>query len=176
MPARRTGARSGADIDTYDLAILSVLSEDAGISTIELARRVHLSRTAVARRIANLRDSGILRPLRADIRYDKVGFGIRAFVEVNCTRRSSFEARDRLLERPEVLSLSLVIGEETLVADVIAADTAHLHRFLTWLEPFGETHTKIVLKTHQSGVGFRDRMRAKERERSADEGPGEIPE
>ena len=146
------------ELDSYDVAIVSALAENAEVSTIELSKQVHLSRTAVARRIANLRSRGIIGPARVEVQYEKLGFAIRALVEVSAPRQDSFATRDRLLERPEVLGLSVVLGENLIVADVLAVDTPHLHQFLTWLNDMGVSETKVVLKRHESNIPLRRRL------------------
>ena len=157
--SQRTG--NGRDtLDNYDLAIISALSADAGLSTIELSRRVHLSRTAVSRRLQNLLDRGVLSPARYDVNFGKLGYAIRAYVSVSTpVDVDSFRVLDQLLERPEVLDVSVVLGDELLVAEVIATDTDHLHQFLTWVHDIGVSETKVVLKKHRSAMSIRTRKR-----------------
>lgn len=166
MPNKSLEDARAVDIDAYDIAIISALSSDAELSTIELSKMVHLSRTAVARRITNLRDNGVIGPARVGVRYDKLGFSIRAFVEASAPRQDSFNVRDRLLERPEVLNLSIVLGEHLIIAEIIAVDTAHLHQFLTWLNDMGYSETKVILKQHESSIALRDRLRLIEKKRA----------
>lgn len=152
------------DIDAYDMAIVSALSDNAELTTIELADIVHLSRTAVARRVTRLRDMGVISPARVGVNYERLGFAVRAFVEFSAPKQDSFAVRDMLLERPEVIELSIVLGERLIVADVIAVDTSHLHSFLTWLNDIGYSETKVVLKQHRSAIPFRDRIAMIEKE------------
>ena len=147
-----------ADLDAYDLAILEALAEDAGQTTQELSARVHLSRTAVARRIRNLRDRGVLGESRADVDFEKLGFAVRAHVYLGDPKSNSFELLQRVLERPEVLSASVMAGDKLVMLDSIATDTRHLHRFLTWLEDQGGTETTVVLRRHRSRIPLRERL------------------
>ena len=155
-----------ADIDNYDLAIMSALTENAELTTIELAKLVHLSRTAVARRAAALRDAGVLGPVTAAVNYEKLGFSIRGLMEISAPKRDTFRVRDELLARPEVLSLSVVLGEHLMIAEVIAYDTKHLHQFLTWIHDRGYSQTKVILQQHNSKITFRDRLELIEQARS----------
>jgi Lrp/AsnC family transcriptional regulator for asnA, asnC and gidA len=148
-----------ADIDNYDLAIMSALTENAELTTIELSKLVHLSRTAVARRVAALRDAGVLGPVTAAVNYEKLGFSIRGLIEISAPKRDTFRVRDELLARPEVLSLSVVLGEHLMIAEVIAYDTKHLHQFLTWLHEFGFSETNVMLQHIESKMPLRDRLR-----------------
>jgi DNA-binding Lrp family transcriptional regulator len=164
MGNNKTAIASNVEIDAYDLAILSALSDNASLTTIELSKIVHLSRTAVARRVTKLADMEVLEPARATVNYERLGFAVRAFVEVAAPRHDSFDVRDKLLDRPEVLNLSIVLGESLILAEIITVDTKHLHRFLTWLNDIGYSETKVVLQKHRSRMSFRSRLAMIERE------------
>lgn len=155
-----------ADIDNYDLAIMSALAENANLTTTELSKLVHLSRTAVARRVADLRDAGVLGPTTTAVDYGKLGFSIRALMEISAPKRDTFRVRDELLARPEVLSLSVVLGEHLMIAEIIAYDTKHLHQFLTWLHEFGFSETNIILQHIESKMSLRERLRLTEEKRA----------
>lgn len=147
-------------IDGYDLAILAALSADAELSSVELSKLVHLSRTAVTRRITSLRDRGILSGARYEIAFEKLGFAIRALVSISTPPTvDSWGLLDRLMARPEVLEVSMVLGDELLVAEVIAVDTSQLHDFLTWIHDIGYSETRVILKKHRSTIDFRTRMK-----------------
>ncbi|MEM8815122.1 MAG: Lrp/AsnC family transcriptional regulator [Pseudomonadota bacterium] len=156
---RNPDQKAAGDIDNYDMAILAALSDNAELTTIELSKLVHLSRTAVSRRITSLRDRGVLTPARYDVHYEKLGFAIRAFVSISAPDVDSFEVLDRLLEKPEVLNVSVVLGDELLVVEIVAVDTAHLHQFLTWVQDTGHSETKVILKKHRSPIDFKTRMK-----------------
>jgi DNA-binding Lrp family transcriptional regulator len=167
MRSKGLNIESVVEIDAYDVAILSALSEDAEISSIELAKHVHLSRTAVARRVTNLRDRGVIGPAVVTVQYEKLGFSIRAFVEISAPERDTFKVRDEFLEQPEVLNLSVVLGENLMIAEIVAVDTKHLHQFLTWIHDRGYSQTKVILQQHNSKITFRDRLEMIERSRSS---------
>ncbi len=159
MDKTLSNIESDVEFDSYDLAIISELSANADLTTIELSERVHLSRTAVARRIAHLRDKQIIGSARVEIPYEKLGVTIRALVEISAPKFDTFEVRDRVLERPEVLGVSVVLGGNLLVAEVVAFDTNHLHNFLTWLSDMSASQTYVVLKQHESRMPLRDRLK-----------------
>lgn len=155
-----TTSAKAVGIDNYDLAILAALADDADITSVQLSKIVHLSRTAVARRIASLRERGILSNARYDVAYDKLGFAIRAFVSITTPANvDSWEFLDKLLAKPEVLEASAVLGEELLVVEIIAVDTAHLHNFLTWVHDIGYSETRVILRKNRSSIDFRTRLR-----------------
>ena len=149
--------RSG--LDKYDVAILSALSTNTRLTTVELASMVHLSRTAVSRRIAALRQMKVLNESADVLNYETMGFKVRATVEIAMNGRSSAMVKPQLLERPEVLSVSVIAGDGLLSLDVIAIDMDHLHKFIGAIQDSGETTTKIVFAEEKSNLTLLERMR-----------------
>ena len=162
MPTDDPGITFRSNVDSYDLAILSALAEDSSLTSKELSAKVHLSRTAVARRIKSLRDRGLVSVARSDVNFEELGFGIHAFVHVVSPSKTSFDLLERLLERPEVLSVSVIIGEGIMLVEAVAKHKTHLHRFLTWLQDYGDSTTHLILKKHRSRISLRDRLRLAE--------------
>ena len=153
MKKRRAG------LDRYDVAILSALSTNTRLTTVELASMVHLSRTAVSRRIAALRQMKVLNESADVLNYETMGFKVRANVEIAMNGRSSAMVKPKLLERPEVLSVSVMAGDGLLSLDVIAVDMDHLHKFISAIQDSGETTTKIVFAEEKSNLTLLERMR-----------------
>lgn len=146
-------------LDRYDVAILSALSTNTRLTTVELAGKVHLSRTAVSRRIAALRKMKVLNDAADVLNYETMGFKIRANVEIATNGRSVASIKPRLLELPEVLSISVMAGDGLLVLDVIAVDMDHLHNFIGAVQENGETTTRVVFAEEKSHLTLLERMR-----------------
>lgn len=146
------------EIDNYDKAIISVISENAELSATDISKIVHLSRTSVTRRIEVLKDRGIVSTTRAEVEYGALGIPMRALVEVSAPSTSSFKLRDRLLERPEPIQIWACVGERVIIAEILVLSTEHLHHFLNWLQSFGDTDTRVVLKTIPPKMSFKDRL------------------
>lgn len=153
-----TNKRS-SDLDRYDVAILSALATNTRLTTVELASMVHLSRTAVSRRIAALKRMRVLNDAAEVLNYECLGFGVRAVVEIKVPSQASEALRKRLLLQPEVLTISVIAGDGLLSLDVIAVDMEHLHSFIASLQRSGETSTKIVFAEDKSQLTLVERMR-----------------
>ena len=147
------------ELDRYDVAILSALATNTRLTTVELASIVHLSRTAVSRRISNLKRNHVLNDAAEIMNYESLGFGVRALVDVNANGASSESLRERLVNEPEVLSVAIIAGDGRLSLDVIAIDVDHLHTFIKGLQGIGETSTKIIFTAEKSRLTLVDRMR-----------------
>jgi Lrp/AsnC family leucine-responsive transcriptional regulator len=147
------------DLDRYDVAILSALATNTRLTTVELANMVHLSRSAVSRRVAALKKLNVFDSSAGIINYRSLGFGVRAIVEVQASSRAAEMLQTQLLERPEVLSVATIAGDGLLHADVIGIDMEHLRIFVRSLQDEADTTTKIVFAREKSPLTLVERMR-----------------
>jgi len=154
-----TTQKRHSDLDRYDVAILSALATNTRLTTVELASMVHLSRTAVSRRISTLKRLRVLNDAAEVLNYETLGFGVRAVVEVNAPSQAAEALRKRLLVQPEVLTVAVIAGDGLLSLDVIAVDMEHLHSFINTLQRSGDTSTKIVFAEDKSRLTLVERMR-----------------
>ena len=81
-------------IDALDRAILGALLEDGRLSQVELAERIPLSATAIARRIRALEEKGVIEGYQARINRQALGLGMTVIVQ------SASRARTRICLRP----------------------------------------------------------------------------
>ena len=155
-----------SELDRYDVAILSALATNTRLTTVELASMVHLSRTAVSRRISALKRNKVLNDAAEVLNYESLGFGVRATVEICAPSQTAESLRSKLVLEPEVLTVSVIAGDGLLCVDVIAVDMDHLHTFINSLQRSGDTNTKIIFAEDKSQLTLLDRMRILE-ERAA---------
>ena len=99
------------ELDRYDVAILSALSVNTRLTTVELAEKVHLSRTAVSRRISTLKRMNVLNDSADVLNYESMGFKVRANVEISAPGQVTNTLKPNLLQRPEVLSVAVMAGD-----------------------------------------------------------------
>jgi len=151
--------RRSAELDKYDVAILSALSVNTRLTTVELAQRVHLSRTAVSRRISALKRMNVLNDAADVLNYESMGFKVRANVEISAPNQATNVLKPKLLTRPEVLSVAVMAGDGLLCLDVIAVDMDHLHSFINSVQENGDTTTKVVFAEEKSQLTLVERMR-----------------
>ncbi len=151
--------RHRPDLDKYDVAILSALAINTRLTTVELSQKVHLSRTAVSRRITALKRMNVLSDSGDVLNYESMGFKVRANVEITAPGQPASILKRSLLQRPEVLSVAVMAGDGLLCLDVIAVDMEHLHGFIESLQETGDTTTKIVFAEEKSQLTLIERMR-----------------
>ena len=151
--------RRGLELDRYYVAILSALLLNTRLTTVELAQKVHLSRTAVSRRITALRRMNVLNDSADVLNYESMGFKVRASVEISAPGQATAIIKPKLLERPEVLSVAVMAGDGLLCLDVIAVDMGHLHSFINSVQENGDTTTKVIFAEEKSQLTLMERMR-----------------
>jgi len=156
------------DLDKYDVAILSALSINNRLTTVELAQKVHLSRTAVSRRLVSLKRMNVLLDSADVLNYESMGFKVRATVELTAPALAAHLIKPKLLMHPEVLSVAVMAGDGLLCLDVIAVDIDHLHGFVDSLRVNGDTTTKVVFAEEKSQLTLVERMRKLGEESNSD--------
>ena len=147
-------------LDRHDIAILSALSRDPRAPASELADAVHLSRTAVSRRLIALKDNGVFQELPEIMSYAALGLPIRAFIEVHPGSLTLERVQDALLGRPEILRVLVVSGKPLFLVEAVACDLEQLDNLLKWIQQFGHSETTIVFSEHRSSLSLQKRLKA----------------
>ena len=118
-------------LDTLDKAILAALVEDGRRSQVELAERVPLSPTAIARRIRALEDAGVIEGYQAKISRKALGLTMTVIVQISLKSQNeellaSFEKA--AAAAPSIVSCHLMSGEDDYLLTVLARDLADYER------------------------------------------------
>ncbi|MGE5265727.1 MAG: Lrp/AsnC family transcriptional regulator [Deltaproteobacteria bacterium] len=119
------------DFDALDMAILAALSDNGRVSQVELAERIPLSPTAIARRIKALEEKGVIEGYQARVSRPALGLTMTVLVQVSLKSQSedllaSFEKA--VTAAPSVVSCHLMSGEDDYVLTVLARDLADYER------------------------------------------------
>ena len=118
-------------IDTLDMAILSALLDNARVSNVELADRVGLSGTAIARRQKLLEESGVIRGYQVTLDLGLLGFHVTVLVRIALDSQSeealkAFEAG--AVSCPSIARCFLMSGSDDYLAIVLARDIEDFER------------------------------------------------
>ncbi len=151
----------GADLDRYDLQILSELQADARLSNTELAARIGISAAPTWRRVRWLEEQGYITGYRAEIDRRKIGLGVLAFVRVDADRNnaaSTRELEEKIRRIPEVISCHYISGSGTFELQVMATDLDAFSKFsretLLNLPHVKDLHTSFSLGEVKSGAAL----------------------
>ena len=118
-------------LDALDKAILAALVDDGRRSQVDLAERVPLSPTAIARRIRALEESGVIEGYQAKISRKALGLTMTVIVQISL--KSQNEELLAAFEKaaaaaPSVVSCHLMSGEDDYIITVLARDLAGYER------------------------------------------------
>jgi Lrp/AsnC family transcriptional regulator len=121
------------ELDTIDLRILTLLQQDASLSTADLAERVGVSQSPCWRRIQRLREEGYIKATVAIVDRQKLGFMMHIFAQLKMSRLTD-EARAELVRQinaiPEILECYTVFGEMDVLMKVLAPDVVWYQEFI----------------------------------------------
>lgn len=135
------------DMDKINHEILALLSQDARMSWQELGRRVHLTGQAVAMRVQQLVDDGVIRRfgiVRGDLR--------RHFVTVFLDGPNFQDVETFLRQHPHVESASKTAGEGCYHVVLACTDDAGLDAFTEQLQPYGRYRVASELRRVRDGL------------------------
>jgi Lrp/AsnC family transcriptional regulator for asnA, asnC and gidA len=137
-------------LDTVDLRLLLLLSEDARISQRSLARELGMSPPAVADRLGRLHRQGVITGY--GVRLDWSALGYPTIVYLTVTAVQGYEQGTimaRLAALPEVDEVMLVTGDFDMLVRVRVRDHTHLRDLLinsVWqIEGIQRTETSLTI-------------------------------
>lgn len=119
-------------LDRLDTDILNLLQQDATLPMRVLAQRVASSPATCQRRIAQLRESGVLLKQVAIVDRQKVGRGLTVFVSVELDKQNDALLRNfeqKMAAQPEVMACYEVSGEFDFMLLVSASSMDRYHAF-----------------------------------------------
>ena len=139
-------------IDTTDKKLLSLLQEDANISTSALADKLHISQAPCWRRINRLEEQGIIQKRVAVLDREALGMSVVVFATVNLTqtgRQNLIEFEQMIKGHPEVLECYTMTGIWDYVLKIVTRDVRHYEDFvrntLSASELIRELHSHIAV-------------------------------
>jgi Lrp/AsnC family transcriptional regulator len=119
-------------MDRVDQKILTLLQEDATLSTAEIAERVSLTTTPCWRRIQNLEKAGIIRSRVALLDREQLNIGVDVFVGIRTNQHNAdwlAEFASVVGEFEEVVEFYRMSGDVDYLMRVVVPDIAAYDRF-----------------------------------------------
>ncbi|MEZ5631605.1 MAG: Lrp/AsnC family transcriptional regulator [Burkholderiaceae bacterium] len=120
-------------LGSADLRILRELQEDASLSNVELARRVHLSPSPCLARVKALQARGLIRKYVALLDAQQLGLHLNVFISISLKQQSRSalqEFEGRIAARDEVMECYLMTGDADYLLRVAVPDMPALERFI----------------------------------------------
>jgi len=137
-------------IDEVDFTLLTLLRKNCRMSLTEMAKDLGITVPAIKYRIQKLEQNGIIKKYSAIIDYEKLGYGIIAFVGINIDPTKRKQIMEKILELDEIIELYEITGEYDVMAKIVTKDIHSLREFLTFklggVEGVTRTYTMIIVK------------------------------
>lgn len=135
-------------MDKIDRKIINSLQKNARASLKDLSKECFISSPAIATRINKLEKSGIINGYHSSIDIEKIGFHVRAFIQVQLEPRQKDEFYPYVQSIPNVVECNCVTGDYSEIMEVIFPSTTDLDNFINTIQQrFGKTSTQIVFST-----------------------------
>jgi Lrp/AsnC family transcriptional regulator for asnA, asnC and gidA len=139
-------------IDEVDLALLKLLRKNSRISLTKIAKELGITVPAVKYRIQKLEQNGIIQKYSITINYEKLGYGIIAFVGINIDPTKRHQIMKKILELDEIIELFEVTGEYDIMVKIATKDIHSLREFLTFklggIEGVTRTYTMVIVREY----------------------------
>ena len=140
-------------IDRLDKKILQLISQDARIPFLEVARECNVSGAAIHQRIQKLRNTGIIKGSEFVVDTYKVGFQTCAYIGITLSDIKMFNSVvEELKKVPEVVECHYATGKYSMFVKIYAKDNHHLMKILnnTIQQISGVSSTETFISLEQS--------------------------
>lgn len=139
-------------LDKLDKRILKLISDDARIPFLEVARDCGVSGAAIHQRIQKLTAMGILKGSQFVIDSEKIGYETCAYIGLNLKNPESFDSVvEELKKIPEVVECHYTTGNYDMFIKLFAVNN---HDLLTIihdkLQPLGLSSSQTLISFHSA--------------------------
>ena len=138
-------------IDSLDKKILSLITKNARIPFLEVARECKVSGAAIHQRIQRLMNLGVIKGSEFIINPGKIGYHTCAFMGIFLKKASLFDKVVRMLESiPQIVECHYTTGQYAIFIKIYAHNNEHLktilHNKLQSIDGISATETIISLE------------------------------
>lgn len=147
------GSNMNYVLDEADLRLLRAIQRDASAPQAELAEHAGVSPSQVSRRLARLRDAGVLRRVVGLVDPDSAGLSCAAFVRVRLRDHGADNVRmfrAAVTGMPEATLCVALTGEADYLLKVVSRDLPHfqqvVHASLLNCPAIAHLESSIVLE------------------------------
>ncbi|MCC3862499.1 Lrp/AsnC family transcriptional regulator [Pseudemcibacter aquimaris] len=120
-------------ITDQDKKILGTLQNNGRMSMVDLAHEANMSESTCLRRTKSLEEVGVIKGYSANLDYEKAGFDVMAFVQVNINQNSEAEFdnfKNAVRASPYILECYSLSGPYDHLMKVVARNNKELSHFI----------------------------------------------
>lgn len=139
-------------LDKLDKQILRMVSEDARVAFLEVARVCNVSGAAIHQRIQKLTNMGLLKGSQFVIDPEKIGYETCAYIGLNLKNPESFDhVVEELKKIPEVTECHYTTGNFDMFIKIYAHNNHHLLDIIhDKLQPLGLSSSQTLISFHSA--------------------------
>ncbi len=145
------------NLDDLDSKILKLISNNARISFLEVARVCNVSGAAIHQRIQKLQSMGVITGSEFTLNPTRIGYDTCAYVNLSFEPTADLDkVVDHIKTIPEVVECHFTTGPYDLLVKVYARNNSHLHDIIQrQLRGWGLSRSESVISYRES---FRRQM------------------
>ena len=118
-------------IDDIDIKILDLISKNARIPFLEVARECNMSGAAIHQRINKLSETGVIAGSEFIIEPKKIGYSTCAYIGIYLEKASLYnQVLEELKKIPEIVECHYTTGTYAMFIKVYSKDNEHLKTVL----------------------------------------------
>lgn len=134
-------------MDQTDAKILKELNHNSRLKKNQIARLVHLTPPAVATRIEQMEDAGIIQKYTIEVDPTKLGYTHQVFIQVEITHFNHRAYRDFIHKKRNFIRHHYKIsGQTNYLIQAAFHSSRELDTFVTELEPYGNYQIVAILE------------------------------
>jgi Lrp/AsnC family transcriptional regulator, regulator for asnA, asnC and gidA len=139
-------------LDKLDEKILKMISEDARIPFLEIARECNVSGAAIHQRIQKLTNLGVIQGSEFIIDANAIGYQTSAYLGIFLKDPGQFKhVVSELLKIPEVVECYYTTGQYDLFIKIYARNNKHLLSIIhDKLQPLGLSRTETLISFNEA--------------------------
>ena len=134
-------------LDSLDRQILKLISQDARIPFLEVARACNVSGAAIHQRVAKLTNLGIIKGSQFVIDPEKIGYETCAYMGLFLKEPEKFDqVVEELKKIPEVVECHYTTGKYDIFIKLYAHNNSHLLQIIhDKLQPLGLSRSETII-------------------------------
>ncbi|HNY07440.1 MAG TPA: Lrp/AsnC ligand binding domain-containing protein [Bacteroidales bacterium] len=120
-------------LDSLDKKILAILTADARIPYLEVARQCKVSGAAIHQRIQKMTEAGVISGTQFNLSNKGLGYLTCAFIGIQInltTTRTHVEVFEKIRQVPEIVECHHITGKYSLLLKIYAHDNEHLKKII----------------------------------------------
>ncbi|MFI3248564.1 MAG: Lrp/AsnC family transcriptional regulator [Rikenellaceae bacterium] len=139
-------------LDDLDNKILKLISNNARISFLEVARMCNVSGAAIHQRIQKLQSSGVITGSEFTLNLTKIGYETCAYVNLYFDPQVDLdEVAEKIKSIPEIVECHFTTGPYDLLVKIYARNNTHLHDVIqNELKTMGLARSESVISYRES--------------------------